>query len=174
MFCTINFDKLSCFTGNWQTVEFIMVPYTFFQQLLKDLDDPQPNAVRNMSHWRPPILKSCARKVTYRLFDINIFKEALQKQTTLPLKEQVHWSGDREACENPLIVDPREALAAAKSRAHGLGSRNRITSQSNLVVGRGEGRASRELDLIWWSNLNNSVAIGKLAIRLYVNRVELF
>ena len=151
-----------------------MVPYKFFQQLLKDLDNPQPNAMRNMSHWRLPILKSCARKITYRLFDIKILKEALQKQTTLPLKEQVHWSGDREACEVPLIVDPREALAAAKNRAHRQGSRNRITSQSNLVVGHGEGRASRELDLIWWSNLYNAVTIGKLAIRLYVNRVELF
>ena len=150
-----------------------MVPLKFFQQLLNDLDDPQPNAVRNMSHWRPPILKSSARKITYRLFDITIFKEALQKHTTLPLKEQVHWTGDREVSEIPVIVDPREALTAAKNRAHGQRSRNRITSQSNLVVGRGEGRASRELDLIWWPNLYNTATIGKLAIRLYVHRVEL-
>ena len=125
-----------------------------------------------MSHWRPPILKSRARKITYRLFDINIFKEALQKQTILPLKEQVQWSGDCELTEPFPKVDPREALAAAKSRAHRPGSRSRITAQSNLVVGHGEGRATRELDLIWWSNLYNSINVGKLAIRIYVSRIE--
>ena len=77
--------------------------------------------------WRPPILKSLARKITYRLFDTNIFKEALQKQTISPLKEQVHWSGD---------CDLNEPFPKVQQRA---GSRGRITAQSNLVVGHGEG-----------------------------------
>ena len=85
-------------------------------------------------------------------------------------KEQVQWSGE---LNEPLPkVDPREALAAAKSRAHRQGSRSRITAQSNLVVGHGEGRATPELDLIWWSNLYNSIKVGKLAIRIYVRRIE--
>ena len=29
-------------------MELNMVPYKFFQQLLKDLKDPQPNAIRDM------------------------------------------------------------------------------------------------------------------------------
>ena len=117
----INFDKLSSFIGNCQTLELNMVPSKFFQQLLKDLDDPQPHAVRNVSHWRPPILKSCARKITYRLFDMKIFKDALEKQNTLALREQVLLSGDFELSANTLTADPREAIAAAKSRAHGQG-----------------------------------------------------
>ena len=150
-----------------------MVPSKFFQQLLKDLGDPQPHAVRNTSHWRPPILKSSARKVTYRLFDIQIFMDAMEKQNTLAVKEKVLWSGDLEVSAISMTVDPREALAAAKNRAHGQGPRNRVTCQSNFVVGLGEGRATRELDIIWWPNLYNSAALGKLGIRLYVNRVEL-
>ena len=110
--------------------------------------------------WRPPILKSLARKITYRLFDTNIFKEALQKQTISPLKEQVHWSGD---------CDLNEPFPKVQQRA---GSRGRITAQSNLVVGHGEGRVTRELDLIWWSNLYNCINVGKLAIRIYVSRIE--
>jgi len=107
------------------------------------------------------------------VFDTNIFKEALLTQTILPLKEQVHWSGDCELNEPfPPKVDPKEALAAAKRRAHRQGSRSRITAQSNLVVGHGEGRATRELDLIWWSNLYNFINVGKLAIRIYVSRIE--
>ena len=69
-------------------------------------------------------------------------------------------------------VDPRETLAAAKSGAHRQGSRSRISAQSNLVFGHGEGRATRELDLIWWSNLYNCINVGKLAIRIYVSRIE--
>ena len=110
------------------------------------------SSLKIVSHpcfWRPPILKSLARKITYRLFDINIFKKALQKQTILPLKEQVHWSGNCELNEPFPKADPREALASAKSRAHRQGSRSRITAQSNLVVGHGEGRATREFNLIW-------------------------
>ena len=141
-----------------------MVPSKFFQQLLKDLGDPQPHS---------EILKSSARKITYRLFDLKIFRDALNKQNTLAVKDQVLWSGDLKVSANSMTVDPREALAAAKSRAHGQGPRDRITCQSNFVVGLGEGRATRELDVIWWPNLYNTVALGKLGIRLYVNRVEL-
>ena len=60
--------------------------------------------------WRPPILKSLARKITYRLFDTNIFKEALQKQTISPLKEQVHWSGDCDLNEPFPKVQQRAEL----------------------------------------------------------------
>ena len=62
------------------------------------------------------------KKITYRLFDTNIFKVALQKQTILPLKEQVHWSGDCELNEPFPEVDPRDlALAAAKSSTELIG-----------------------------------------------------
>lgn len=70
-------------------------------------------------------------------------------------------------------MDPIEALAAAKSRAHGKAPKDRITCKSNFVVGYGEGRATRELDLIWWPNLYNTDAFGKMCIRLYVSRVQL-
>ena len=43
-------------------MELNMVPYKFFQQLLKDLDDPQPNAIRDMSHWRQPIFEVPRKK----------------------------------------------------------------------------------------------------------------
>ena len=48
---------------------------------------------------------------------------------------------------------------------------SRKTNTSNLVVGLGEGRATREIDMIWWPNLYNNVCIGKMAFRLDVSRV---
>lgn len=150
-----------------------MVPAKFFQQLLRNLDDPQPNAIRNQHHWRAPILCSSARKVTYLLFNLDILKVALEKQNTVTLQEQVQWNGDTQVTDYPSEMDPREALAAAKNRAQRKALKGRITCKSNLVVGHGEGRATRELDLIWWSNLYNTVELGKMCIRLYVSRVQL-
>ena len=150
-----------------------MVPAKFFQQLLRNLADPQPNAIRNQHHWRAPILCSSARKVTYRLFDLDILKVALEKQNTVTLQEQVQWNGDTQVTDYRSEMDPREALAAAKNRAQRKTLKGRITCKSNLVVGHGEGRATRELDLIWWPNLYNTVELGKMCIRLYVSRVQL-
>lgn len=151
------------------------MPLRYFRQLLKDLGDPQVNAIRITNHWRPPILKALTKKITYRLFDLTILKDALERQTILSLKEQVHWCREDELTNGQGInEDPREAIAAAKRKARGQVIQNTITSTSNFVVGYGEGRATRELDVIWWPNLYNNIAFGKLVFRIYVNKVQLF
>ena len=104
-----------------------MVPAKFFQQLLRNLDDPQPNAIRNQHHWRAPILCSSARKVTYRLFDLDILKVALEKQNTVTLQEQVHWNGDTQVTDYPSEMDPREALAC-EQQMYFRSSLRKITS----------------------------------------------
>ena len=150
-----------------------MVPIKFFQQLLKGLVDPQAHAVRNMHYWRAPIFSPSSRKVTYRLFDITKLKEALEIQNVVSLKEEVLWSGEVQAANNLAVIVPREALLVAKRKAHGQVPRERITCRSTLVVGYGNGQATRERDIIWWPNLYNTGLLGKLSIRLYVSRVEL-
>jgi len=115
-----------------------MVPFKFFQQLPKDLGDPQPHAIRNMTHWRPPILKPSARKITYRLFDIQIFRNALEQQNTLAVKEKVLWSGDLEVSANSVTVERLSLLQRAEPMDK---VQETITCQSNFVVGLGEGRA---------------------------------
>ena len=164
----------SCrFTGNWQTLEYNMVPTKYFQQLLKDLGNPQPHAVRSQHHWRAPILSPSTRKVTYRFFDLSEIKHALEKQNIISLKERVKWDGDSQRTEEYEEADPMQALLAARSKAHGNAPKTRITCISNLVVGYGEGRATREVDLIWWPNLYSAAHLGKMCIRLYVSRVQL-
>ncbi|CAH3176501.1 unnamed protein product, partial [Porites lobata] len=120
--------------------------------------NPQPHAVRSQHHWRATIFSSSTRKVTYRFFDLTEFNQAFARQNILSLKER---------------YDPRQALLAAKSKAHGGAPKTRITCISNLVVGPGEGRATREVDLIWSLNLYNTAHLGKMCIRLYVSRIQL-
>ena len=43
-------------------------------------------------------------------------------------------------------------------------SKHKITCRSNLVVRYGEGRATRELDLVWWQDLYNTAMLGKCAL----------
>lgn len=58
----------------------------------------------------------------------------------------------------------RDKIALAKAHARGETSDNRPTSYSSLVVGTGEGRATRESELIWWLDLDTSVLnYGKLS-----------
>ena len=104
-----------------------MVPAKFFQQLLRNLDDPQRNAIRNQHHWRAPILCSSARKVTYHLFNLDILKVALEKQNTVTLQEQVQWNGDTQVTDYPSEMDPREALAC-EQQMYFRSSLRKITS----------------------------------------------
>ena len=128
-----------------------MVPSKVFQQLLgRNLDDPQPNAIRNQHHWRALILCSSARKVTYRApFDLNILKVTLEKQNTVTLQEQAQWNGDTKVIDYPSEMDPREAFAAAKNRAHGKTFKGTVSYRSNLVVGYGEGGPTSTILLCW-------------------------
>ena len=125
--------------------------------------------------WRAPILYSSTRKVLYRFFDLGVIKHALAKQNIVTLKERASWNGHVLVAEHEKQgdADPVQALLAAKRKAHGEIPRARITCISNLIVGYGEGRATREIDVIWCSNLYHTSLVGKMSIRLLVSRVHL-
>lgn len=161
--------------GNWLTLEFNTILTKYFQQLLKDLGNPHPHAIRNQSHWRAPILRATTKKITYRFYDLKQIQEVLEQQDTISLKKKVKWNGDIEIFDDDTdIDDPQKALLNAKSKAYAQTPvQSRIINMSNLVVGLGEGRATREVDIIWWPILYNNVCIGKMAFRLYVSRVQL-
>ena len=152
-----------------------MFPTKYFEQFLKDLKNPQPHSVRSQHHWRAPILCSSTRKVVYRFFDLGVIKHALAKQNIVTLKERASWNGHVLVAEHEKQgdADPVQALLAAKRKAHGAIPRARITCISNIIVGYGEGRATREIDVIWWPNLYHTSLVGKMSIRLFVSRVHL-
>ena len=57
----------------------------------------------------------------------------------------------------------RLALQAVKLRANGGGKGPQSpTMQLQVIVGRGEGRAKRELEIIWWPELLSPTNEGKL------------
>ena len=163
------------FTGNWQTLEYNMVPTKYFQQFLKDLKNPEPYSVKSQYHWRVPILCSSTRKVIYRFFYLGIIKHALAKQNIVTLKERALWNGHVLVTEHEKQgdTDRVQALLAAKRKAHGSIPIARIMCMSNLIIGYREGLVTREIDVIWWSNLYHTSLMGKMSIRLFVSHVHL-
>jgi hypothetical protein len=74
----------------------------------------------------------------------------------------------------PLTLTGRDAINAAKAHAHGQAVNLEIPSmESQITVGHGEGRATREFELIWWPDMFSSNKHGKLVFRYYVAKIRL-
>lgn len=58
-------------------------------------------------------------------------------------------------------------------QARGNATPQQPTCRASLAIGEGEGRASRELELIWWPDVFNHQGRGKLILRYYVGKVML-
>ena len=78
-------------------------------------------------------------------------------------------------------LSPHEELHAAKScsfwsivgneEQSGSVAAKRVTSKAGLKVGPGQGRTTREIELIWWPDLYSTTNNGKLAIRFFLKKV---
>ena len=96
----------------------------------------------------------------------------------IELKESVLFSG-REEVIGRESNDPVDELQAAKNRSY-TGvlptklnlTRGPITKcKATLDVSEGEGRSTREVELIWWPELFTATKQGKLAVRFFIKKV---
>ena len=67
-------------------------------------------------------------------------------------------------------MDPDAALEIAKQRASNTGSKP--TSRSTIEISLGEGRCTREVELIWWPALYTSSRYRKLTVRFFVMKIS--
>lgn len=97
---------------------------------------------------------------------------ALGERSGVSLNLKRTYAGDKEVGESIIPLTGREALEAAKTRARGaVTSSQSPTMQLQVIVGRGEGRATREFEIIWWPELFSNSDHGKLTLRFYVSKV---
>ena len=92
------------------------------------------------------------------------------------LTTEAMYSGN-ERHEDSSSVTPltaeEEMILRAKQRAYTPGQkRKRPLSKSCLVVGLGEGRATREIELIWWPDLYPVTEHGQLVVRMFIEKCE--
>ena len=126
------------------------MPQKYFAHLLCRLGNPTVDSVRDAPHVRQPIFKRIARRFSYKIFNEETLKLVLEEQDLLQFRPKALF---RNSDEVPDIseMSAEEALAYAKARARKQDSRP--TSRSNLDIDPGEGRCTRELELIWWPSL---------------------
>lgn len=157
--------------GKWCHVDCLQVPQKYFAHLLCRLGNPMVDSVRDAPHIRQPIFKRIARRFSYKIFNEETLKLVLEEQDLLQFRPKALF---RNSDEVPDIseMSAEEALAYAKARAREQDSRP--TSRSYLDIDPGEGRCTRELELIWWPSLYSRYSeYGKLTFRFFVRKTSL-
>lgn len=129
--------------------------------------------MRQLPHKKPPFYSASTKRVSYRIFCIAPFADALHEQSIVRLKESLLFSG-REEVEGVESQDPVAELEAAKTRSYWSVKAQpvrRADYKGLLEVGRGENRSTREIELIWWPDLYPTTDHGKLSVRFFVKKV---
>lgn len=87
-----------------------------------------------------------ARRLAYKVFNGESFERVLEEQGTLQLRPRALFRNNDEV-PDVSEMEAEEALAVARVRARKPASRP--TSRSFIDIGLGEGRCTREVELIW-------------------------
>lgn len=105
---------------------------------------------------------------------MDMFTQALAEQQVVELKTSAAFRYGIEV-RFERFTSTNEAVEAAKRRAFSRftskpAERQTPTSLPEIVVSTGEGRATREVELIWWPNMYQSLSgdYGKLTVRFFV------
>lgn len=129
------------------------------------------DSVHEVKHCRQPIFKRITGRFSYKIFDEESFRWLLAEQDVLQFRRQALFRNHEEV-EDILNMVAEEALELAKQRARNR-SAAKPMSRSIIEIGIGEGRCSREVELIWWPGLDSSSQYGKLTVRFFVRKTSL-
>lgn len=102
-------------------------------------------------------------------------KEVINNSSTT-LTTNKSFKGEEEIVDcNPVRLTGMSAIAQAKANASGPTRQQcqELTYRASFVVGHGEGRATRELEVIWWPDIYTNQQRGKFSLRLFVAKVML-
>jgi len=133
--------------GRWVKIDSHQVAKKYFEYFIGKLK-AQVNGVRHVSHKAQPSYKGLTHKISYKIFDFEHFLEALE-EGDVSFDQDVLYSGnslvEREQMIAPLSAE--EEILRAKQRVHvPVRKRKRPSSKTSLIVGYGEGKATREIE----------------------------
>ena len=156
------------FPAKWCHFTFTNVRLDFFSHLLKKIESASLNAVKECKHLEPPMWKENVVCMSFKTEDIGDVQRALSEQTIIDLRLAKAYNGTTELARSALQLSGRAALEAAKKRR----TAQQATLQSQIIIGQGQGRATRECELIWCPMFDTSTN-GILTVRVYVAKVHL-
>lgn len=102
------------------------------------------NAVKDCKHLKPPMWKEKVIRMSFKTEDIGDVQRALSEQKMVALCLSKAYNGTTELASTALQLSGRAALEAAKKKR----SAQQPTLQSQIIIGEGQGRATRECELI--------------------------
>lgn len=150
------------------------VPKEFFGYFIAKLG-VQVNAVRQVRHRAQPCYQSATLKVSYKLFHLDQLLSALEEQPIVSPHRELLFEGNEisnAGHEGNLSAEDEIARAKARMYTPAGNKRRRPSSKSSLQVGLGEGRATREVEIIWWPNLYTVTEHGQMIIRMYIHKCD--
>ena len=150
-------------------MDFPNVPLEYFTHLLYKLEISTANSVKETRHTKFPVWTEKATRFSFKTTSEDAFVDALSEQKRVILSMSKAFKGSLEVTGNAALqLRGREALEAAKRGLVGQVP----TKRSDINVGEGEGRATREFELIWWPLYSQS-RCGKLTMRVYFGKVDI-
>ena len=143
------------------------VHYDFLCHLLKRVGSANLNGVKIINHLKPPIWKEKAMCMSFKTYSIDDFTQALSEQSVTNLCLSKAYNGKSEIANSARELSGHAALEAAKQK------RNvKASLQSEITIGAGIGRATRECEFKWLPVYDSS-SNGILTVRIYVGKVHL-
>ena len=106
--------------------------------------------------------------MSFKSYNIGDVEQALSEQSIVKLSVTKYFNGSTELPSSALELSGRAALEAAKKRRIA----KKASLMSKIIVGIGEGRATRECELMW-SPIFETSTNGILTLRIYVGKVHL-
>ena len=146
------------------------MPEKYFSHILYRLDVPVLHSARDTQHKRQPIFKRNTRRLSYRTFEEEKFREILEEQDSVAFRPGPLFRNDEEV-PNISKMEAEEALTLARQRAKKPAARP--TSRLLIKIGLGERRCTREVEFIWWPSLYSHSKYGKLTIRFFIRKVSI-
>ena len=132
--------------------------------------------VRDVKHHKQPLHHDITRRFSYRIYDAEVVLNALTEQEIVRIQTSAAFRYGAQV-NFQRFTSTEEAVEAAKQRAFSRfttrvqGEQQTPTSRSEIVVNAGEGRSTRELELIWWPDVfQHCRDYGKLTVRLFVSK----
>ena len=161
--------------GKWVRLEDAFCPSDLFEHLLYELREQHelgPHSVSFQPHRKLPY-RSNTIKISYKMYNIQWMREILNQNEGIPLKTEETYSGNQSFSKGG-SMEERKAMARSSGLAGFInGLQNRPTSISKVVCKEKEGRATRELELIWWPNILQRSRCGKFQLRFYVQKTSM-
>lgn len=165
------FDLLA----GWQQLHEMHAKKAHFQHLLFKQGNPQLHQVRDAKHFKHPIFQKSTRRFSYIIYNLDMLTNAPAEQDVAELQSSAAFRHGVQV-NFQHFTSTEAAVEAAKQRAFSrfTGSpavRQTPTSRSEMVVSVGEGRLTRELELILWPNMfRRNGSYGKLTVRFFVSK----